>query len=280
MQKKYILATSAALVILVAGAFTYKVCAQRNNGVAAVVNGEQITVAQVKEAFEENPQIASQIPFEQFYNHALDVLVNSKLALQAATAANIQATPEYQKALAEMQDEIARQIYIEQQVKARVTDDEIKKLYDEYVANFKAEKEIKAKHILVDDEKVAQDIIEQLNNNAASFDDLAKKYSKDQPDLGYFTAEVMVPEFSEVAFALEKDTYNKEPVKSQFGYHVILVEDIRETKPLPLEAMAPQIGAKLSQKAVAEIVDELNKNAQIEKFDLDGKKIEAPKEAE
>lgn len=280
MQKKYILAASAALVIIAAGAFTYNVRAQRNNGIAAVVNGEQITVAQVKEFYEGNPQIAGRIPFELIYNSALDALVNSKLALQAATAANIQATPEYQKALAEMQDEVARQIYVEQQVKNRVTDEEVKKMYDEYVNNFKAEKEIKAKHILVDEEKLAKDIIEQLNNKSASFDDLAKKYSKDQPDLGYFTAEAMVPEFSEVAFALDKDTYNKEPVKSQFGYHVILVEDIRDSQPLPIEAMAPQISAKLSQQAVAEVINDLNTNAQIEKFDLDGKKIEAPKEAE
>ena len=128
---------------------------------------------------------------------------------------------------------------------------------------------------MVEEEGLAKDIIAQLDAKKASFDDLAKKHSKDQADLGYFTAEVMVPEFSQAAMAMEPNTYSKEPVKTQFGYHVILVEDVRETKPQPLEAIENQIKMSLSQKAVAEVVKELNDNAKIEKFDLEGKKIES-----
>ena len=274
MQKKYIFATSAALVVLIAGAFTYKVYAERNNGVAAVVNGEQITMAEIKEAYDQNPQISSSVKFEDFYSRALDVMVNSKLALQAATQANIQATPEYQKQLANLQDEVARQVYLDQLVSSKVTEENIKKVYDDYVANFKSAKEVKAKHILVDSEELAREIITKLENNEASFDDLAKQNSKDQPELGYFTEEMMVPEFSKAAFAMEKNTYSKEPVKTEFGYHVIFVEDIRDSQPLPFEAVEEQIKANLAQQAVAEIVDDLNKNATIEKFDINGKKIE------
>ena len=275
MQKKYLLAATAVIVVLVAGAFTYKVYAEKNNGIAAVVNGEKITIAEMKDAYEQNPQIKAQASFEDFYAQALDIMVNSKLALQAATKANIQATPEYQKQLAELQDEVARQVYIEKQVEAKVTDEKIKEVYNEYLAKFKAEKEVKAKHILVEEEKLAKDIIAQLDGKKASFDDLAKKYSKDQADLGYFTAEVMVPEFSEAAMAMEPGTYSKKPVKTQFGYHVILVEDVRDTQPQPLEAIENQIKMSLSQQAVTEIVKELNANAKIEKFDLQGKKIES-----
>ena len=274
MQKKYIFAASAALVVLIAGAFTYKVYAERNNGIAAVVNGEQITVAEIKEAYDQTPQLKS-IPFEKFYERALDVMVNSKLALQAATKANIQATPEYQKQLALMQDEIARQVYLDQQVSAKVTDEATKKVYDDYVAAFKSDKEIKAKHILVDSESQAKEIIEQLNDKKASFDDLAVKYSKDQPDLGYFTTEMMVPEFSDAAFKMKKGTFSSAPVKTEFGYHVILVEDSRDTKPLPLENIQEQIKMNLSQQAVAEVIKELNDSAEVEKFDLNGKKIKA-----
>ena len=274
MQKKYIFATSAALVVLIAGAFTYKVYAERNNGVAAIVNGEQITMAEIKEAYEQNPQISSSVKFEDFYSRALDVMVNSKLALQAATQANIQATPEYQKQLANLQDEVARQVYLDQLVSSKVTEENIKKVYDEYVANFKSAKEVKAKHILVDSEELAKEIIAKLDNKEVSFDDLAKKNSKDQPELGYFTEEMMVPEFSKAAFAMEKNTYSKEPVKTEFGYHVIFVEDIRDSQPLPFEAVEEQIKANLAQQAVAEIVEDLNKNATIEKFDINGKKIE------
>ena len=275
MQKKYLFATTAAIVVLVAGAWTYKVYAERNNDIAAVVNGEQITVSEIKEAYDQNPQLAAQESFENFYARALDVMVNSKLALQAATKANIQATPEYQKQLAELQDELARQLYIEQQVNARVSEEEIKKVYDEYVANFKSQKEAKAKHILVDSEAQAKDIIKQLNDKTASFEELALKFSKDQPDLPYFTAEMMVPEFSKAAFAMEKGTHSAEPVKTEFGYHVILLEDIRDTQPLSLQEIEPQIKANLSMQAVEQIVNDLNSNADVEKFDLEGKKIEA-----
>ena len=233
MQKKYIFATTAAVVVLLAGAFTYKVYAEKNNGVAAVVNGEQITVADIKEAYEQTPQIKNQVSFEEFYNRALEVMINSKLALQAATAANVQASQEYQKELAAMQDDLARKVYIDQQLATKVTDAEIKKVYD----------------------------------------DLAKQYSKDQADLGYFTAEAMVPEFSDAAFAMKKGTFSQKPVKTEFGYHVILVEDVRDSKPLPFENVAEQIKGTLSQQAVAQVVADLHQNAQIEKFDLNGKKI-------
>lgn len=276
MQKKYLLATSAIVVVLLAGAATYKVWAEKNNGIAAVVNGEQITVAEIKEAYDENPQIKAQVPFEEFYSRALDVIVNGKLALQAATKANVQASAEYQKELAQMQEDLARKVYIDQQVEARVTDEEVKKFYDEYVKNFKSVKEIKAKHILVDTEDLAKEIIAKLDKKA-KFDDLAREYSKDQPDLGYFTEEMMVPEFSSVAFAMEKGTYSKEPVKTEFGYHIIYVEDIRDTKPLELSAIEPQIKSNLAQKAVDDVIADLHKNAQIEKFDIKGNKIKEPK---
>lgn len=277
MQKKYIFATSAALVVLIAGAFTYKVYAERNNGVAAVVNGEQITVAELKDAYEQNPQIKAQVSFDDFYGRALDVMINSKLALQAATAANVQATPEYQQQLAALQDDLARKVYIDQQITAKVTDADVKKVYDDYVASFKSEKEVKAKHILVDTESLAKELIQKLDSKSAKFDDLAKEYSKDQADLGYFTAEMMVPEFSKAAFAMEKGTYSKEPVKTEFGYHVILVEDVRDSKPLEFSEVEGQIRNNLSQQAVSKIIEELTANAQIEKYDLNGKKIKEEK---
>lgn len=273
MKKKYIFATSAALIVLLAGAFTYKVYAERNNGLAAVVNGEKITVSDIRQAYEANPQFKSQVPFEEFYNHAVDVMINSKLAVQAATAANVQASPEYQKQLAAAQDELARQIYIEGEVIKKITDEKIQKVYDEYVANFKPEKEIKAKHILVDNEKLAKEIIFKLNKKRATFDALAKKYSKDQSDLGYFTANMMVPEFSQAALALKKGTYSQKPVKTEFGYHVIYVEDFRDTKPLSLADIEEKIKAGLAQQAVVEVVKDLRSAAQIEKYDLEGNKV-------
>ena len=274
MQKKYIFATSAAIVILLAGALTYKVCAEKNNGVAAIVNGETIAVSEIKNVYDKNPQLKAQTSFEDFYNSAIDIAVNGKLALQAATAANVQESEAYKNQLAELKDELARQVYMEQKVSERVTNEAVKKVYDEYVSKFESEKEIKAKHILVDSEDLAKEIIAKLDAKEATFDELARQYSKDQPDLGYFTAKAMVPAFSDAAFALAKGQYSKEPVKTEFGYHVILVEDVRDTKPLPLENIQDQIKINLGQQAVVAIIKELNDDAVVEKFDLKGKKIE------
>ena len=271
MQKKYLFATTAAIVVLVAGVLTYKVSAEKNNGVAAIVNGEEITVAEIQEAYNQNPQL-KQIPFEEFYNHALDVMINSKLALQEANKANVKQSAEYLEQLALVEDDLARQIYLDNRVKEKLTDEAVQKIYDEYVAKFTPQKEISAKHILVDSEDEAKEIIAKLEAKEASFDDLARQYSKDNPNLGYFTAEMMVPEFSNAAFKMEKGTFSKEPVQTEFGYHVIFVEDFRDTKPLDLPELEPQIKANLAQQAIAEIVDELNKNAEVEKFDLDGHK--------
>ena len=120
--------------------------------------------------------------------------------------------------------------------------------------------------------KKVQEVIEKLNNKA-DFDELARDYSKDQPDLGYFTEDMMVPEFSSVVFAMDKGTYSQEPVKTEFGYHVIYVEDIRDSQPLDFKAVEPQIRNNLSQKAVDDVINDLQRDAQIEKFDLEGNKI-------
>lgn len=274
MQKKYLFATTAAVVVLVAGAFTYKVCAEKNDGVAAIVNGEKITVAEIQKAYNENPQL-KQVPFEEFYSHAVDVMVNSKLALQAANKENIKQSPEFAEQLKAMEDDLARQMYLDKRVEQSVTDEEVQKIYNEYVAKFEPQKEVKAKHILVDTEEQAKEVIAKLEAKEASFDDLARQYSKDNPNLGFFTAEMMVPEFSDAAFKMKKGTFSSTPVKTEFGYHVIFVEDFRDTKPLDLAEVEPQIKAGLAQEAIGKIVEDLNKNADVQKFDLKGKKIEA-----
>ena len=115
-------------------------------------------------------------------------------------------------------------------------------------------------------------IIEELKKGA-KFDDLAKKYSKDEADLGYFTKNMMVPEFGEAAFSMKKGQYSENPVKTKFGFHVIIVDDIRDAKPQSLDEVRPQIEEMLTQQSLADIVDELEKNAKVVKYDFDGKEM-------
>ena len=270
-------ATVAAVVIVAVASYisfkVYNANAEGNNGVAAKVNGETIYVNDLKQSYADHPQIKDRVSFDEFYGKTLDVFVNSKLVYQAAQAAKIEETPEYQRQLVTAKEDLARKLYLEKRVDEQVNDEAIKKLYNDYTSKFESQKEVSAKHILVDSEDKAKEVIAKLNKGA-KFEDLAKEYSLDSAvDLGYFTKDMMVPEFSEVAFNMKKGEYSKTPVKTEFGYHVILVDDARASKPLELKEIEPQLKNMISQQAIAEIFDGLRKSAKVERYSLDGKVI-------
>ena len=264
----------AVVIVAVASFICFKVqkADAADKGIAAKINGEVVYINDLKQSYADHPQIKDRVSFEEFYAKTLDVFVNSKLVYQAAKAAKIEETPEYQRQLVTAKEDLARKLYLEKMVDEKVTDAEIKKLYDEYAAKFESQKEVKAKHILVDTEAKAKEVIAKLKKGG-DFVKLAQEYSKDQVDLGYFTKEVMVPEFSEAAFAMNKGEYSKAPVKTEFGYHVILVEDVRASKPLALKDVEPQLKNMVTQQVVAQIFEDLVKNAKVEKFTLDGEPI-------
>jgi peptidyl-prolyl cis-trans isomerase C len=226
----------------------------------------------LKQSYADHPQIKNSVPFEEFYAKTLDVFVNSKLVYQAAQAAKIEDSAEYQRQLVTAKEDLARKLYLEKQVEERVNEDAIKKLYDEYTSKFESQKEIKAKHILVDSADKANEVIAKLKKGG-DFVKLAKEYSKDQVDLGYFTKDMMVPEFSNAAFKMNKGEYSKTPVKTEFGYHVILVEDVRASKPLELKEVEPQLKNMVTQQVIAQIFEDLRKNAKVEKYTLEGEII-------
>lgn len=265
----------AVVVVAVASFVSFKVYnanAGGDKGVAAKINGEVVYVNDLKQSYADHPQIKDRVSFEEFYAKTLDVFVNSKLVYQAAEKAKIEETPEYKRQLVTAKEDLARKLYLEKLVDERVNDAAIKKLYDEYTSEFESQKEIKAKHILVDSEDKAKEVISKLKKGE-DFVKLAQEYSKDQVELGYFTEQMMVPQFSKAAFSMNKGEYSKTPVKTDFGYHVILVEDIRASKPLPLKDIEPQLKNMVSQKVIAEIFEDLLNNAKVEKYTLEGELI-------
>lgn len=272
----FVITAVAVVVVAVASFVSFKVYnanAGANKGIAAKINSETIYINDLKQSYADHPQIKDKVPFEDFYAKTLDVFVNSKLVYQAAKQAKIEETPEFARQLVTAKEDLARKLYLEKQVAEKVTDEEIKKLYDEYTSKFESQKEVKAKHILVDSEATANEVISKLKKGE-DFLKLAKEYSKDQvADLGYFTAEMMVPEFSNAAFAMNKGEYSKKPVKTEFGYHVILVDDARASKPLELKDVEPQLKNMVTQKVVAEIFDNLRNSAKIERYTLEGEVI-------
>lgn len=278
MSKKYLLSTSAVFVAAVTAFSSFKVFAEGNDGTAAKVNGEIITVEEIRKGYEANPQIAAQVPFDQFYAKAVDIFVKGKLVSQAAEKADIENSAEFKEQLNAIKEDLARKVYLEKQVAEKVTPEAVQNIYDnKYLKDFKSQKEAKAKHILVADEATAKEVIKKLDNQE-DFDKLAEKYSKDRPDLGYFTEKMMVPEFAKAAFAMKKGSYSKTPVKTQFGYHVILLEDFRDSTPLPLKAVEPQIRQVLTQQAIAETMATLYDSGKVKQYNLDGKVMEPAKE--
>lgn len=191
-----------------------------------------------------DPQLA-QLPDEQKRAAALSGLVDVKLLAKDAEKEGLQNDADFKKRLAYLNDRELHNAFFKKHVVEAVTPDEVKARYDKEVAAIKPQEEVKARHILVKTEDEAKAIIKELDGGK-DFATLAKEKSTDPNkddggDLGYFTKDRMVPEFSEAAFRLEKGKYTTTPVKSQFGYHVILLEDKRLQPPPPLEQVEPQV---------------------------------------
>ncbi len=149
------------------------------------------------------------------------------------------------------------------------SEEQIKKEYESTVASM-GKKEYKARHILVDSEDKAKNLIEQLKKEkGANFSELAKTNSSDSSaaeggDLGWFTLDAMVPPFGQAVTKLEKGKFTEQPVKTDFGWHIIILDEIRDTTPPPLEEVRPQIAQALQGKIINEYLEKLRKDAKVE----------------
>jgi peptidyl-prolyl cis-trans isomerase C len=243
--------------------------------VIATVNGTKITLDQLKAYMKSMPPQVSGAQLDQVFPMIQDQMVVGEIIGEKAKAQDLANDPEVQQRLALVRDNVIRATYLERAVDKRVDDAAQRKEYDAFVKDFKPAEELNAQHILVDDESKAKDIIKKLAGGA-KFEDLVKEFSKDKGaegtgDLGYFKAGDMVKEFSDAAFALKKGDVSKTPVKTQFGYHVIKMNDRRMSSAPTFEQMQPQIKAKLQRESLDTVINELRAAAKIELFDMNGK---------
>jgi peptidyl-prolyl cis-trans isomerase C len=255
------LVLALTLVMMTAGA---RMAAAQSDPVLAKVNGTEIHQSDLAVA---EADIGESLPAEVSPDKRREVLltylVNVNLLAQAAEKQKAEQEPNFAKRIAFARKKVLVQTLMEQESKKATTDAAIKKFYDDKA---KPQTEVHARHILVETEEQAKDVEAQLKKGA-DFAELAKKLSKDPGsdggDLGYITKEQVVPEFGNVAFSLEKGKVSA-PVKTQFGWHIIKVEDTRERKPPPLEAVKDQIKAKLTQEATEAMMQKLRADAKIE----------------
>jgi peptidyl-prolyl cis-trans isomerase C len=233
----------------------------------AVVNGQYISKSSLETLEKE---IAERSHGQTFPKEKLvEELVQRELLVQDALQKQLDKSPEFIAQLEAAKKSLLTQAVLQNFIKANpVTDAEIKAEYDNKVAAEKGT-EYKARHILVKTEAEAKKLITELNKGA-DFAKLANKHSLDAKesqnggDLGWFSAAQMVAPFSEAVAALEKGKYSKEPVKTQFGYHVILKEDSRPVTPPPLEAVKEQLTPFMQRKKVQGMIETLRNQAKVE----------------
>jgi peptidyl-prolyl cis-trans isomerase C len=238
--------------------------------VVARVNGVDIRQSDLAFAEEEIGSNMPTIPPEQKRDYLINYLVDVIVLSQAAEKQKLGDRPDVKRRLAFDHNRLLMESLLQDAGKSALSDEAERKVYDEAVKQVKNEEEVHARHILVPTEDEAKAILAQLKGGA-DFATLAKEKSKDPGaaeggDLGYFTKEQMVPEFSEVAFKLGKGQLS-DPVKTQFGWHIIKVEDKR-TRPTPtFEQVKPQIENYVAHRAQAEMVENLRKSATVERLD-------------
>jgi peptidyl-prolyl cis-trans isomerase C len=279
-MKKYSLIAAVASALLAAGCDKTGTDGQKNAtapavssttvstaDAAAIVNGKPISKAAVEIVTAEIGQRrgGNNIPEDKI----VEELIKRELLSQEAESSGLTKDPKFAARVENAERMVLSQAAAEHFISTvQVSDEDIKKEYDQRIGAMKGT-EFKAKHILVDSEQTAKDIIAKLQKGE-KFDALAKKYSKDPGskdkggDLGWFNPQQMVPPFSEAVMALKNGETTKAPVQSQFGWHVIVREDSREQPAPPFEAVKDQLKSLIQTQKLQQHLADLQAKAKIE----------------
>ncbi|OYQ40367.1 peptidylprolyl isomerase [Rhodoferax sp. TH121] len=260
-MKKHILSALAAAALLSAASASM---AQN----IAIVNGKAVPKSRV-DALAEQVKRSGRPVTPEMQGQLKEEIIAREIFVQEAQARGLDATDDYKNQLElTRQSILIRELFNDYQKKNPVTDEEIKAEYDKFAAA-NAGKEYRARHILVEKEDQAKAIIARLKKGA-KFEDIAKKESKDPGsganggDLDWANPSNYVKEFSDALLALAKGKTTDTPVKSQFGYHIIRLEDIRETQLPKLDDVKPQIAQQLQQQKMGKFQEDLRAKAKVE----------------
>jgi peptidyl-prolyl cis-trans isomerase C len=242
--------------------------ARADDKVLAKVNGVEIKESDVALAEEELAPSLQQMDPAAKKDNVLAFLIDLQIVAKAAEDKKIENSDDFKKRLGFTRKRLMMDSLLAAEGKLATTDDAMKKVYEEASKQITGEVEVRARHILVETEDEAKAVVEELKKGA-DFAELAKKKSKDPGasdggDLGFFTKDQMVPEFSAVAFVLEPGKIS-DPVKSQFGWHVIKVEEKRNRQAPPFEQVKGQIETYVTRKAQADYVAKLREAAKVER---------------
>ena len=261
MKKQFLSALAAAALL---AAVALAALAQN----VATVNGKAVPKSRVDALAQQVIRSGRQVTPEM-QGQLKDEVIAREIFAQEAKARQLDTTEDYKTQLdLAAQSILIRELFADFQKKSPVTDEEAKAEYDRF-ASANAGKEYKSRHILVEKEDQAKDIIAKLKKGA-KFEDLAKKLSKDPGsgskggDLDWANPSNFVKEFTEALIALGKGKFTEAPVKSQFGYHIIRLDDTREAQLPKFEDVKPQIMQQLQQQKMSKFQETLRGKAKIE----------------
>ena len=271
IKPRILLASAATLLALAACSSnnTPQVGGGAKEAVAATVNGIPISERMVGLMLKQRTDLgrpASAEARKQF----IDSLAMQVIITQEAVKKGLDKVPEVADKLELSRQSILIDAFVQDYLKNNAISDDMLKAEYERIKAQTAGTEYKARHILVEQEAEAKDIIAKLNKNPKAFEALAKEKSKDRGskvnggELGWFDPRGMVPEFGAAVAKLAKGKFTEEPVKSQFGYHVILLEDSRPLQMQPLEQIKPALMQQMQQQSLKKYFDETKAKAKIE----------------
>jgi peptidyl-prolyl cis-trans isomerase C len=251
--------------------------------VIATVDGEQILSSQVLHSFQQLPRQHRQRGLRAVYGQLLEELINGKLLTLHGRLNNLAGDPEVKMAVKIAEDTIVGRIYLNRLVQQSITEERLQARYDEMAKKTPSRLEVRARHILVSTEDEGKEVIKMIKGGQP-FEAVAKVHSKDPAgpqggDLGYFRQSDMVKPFADKAFAMKVGEMTETPVKTEFGWHVIKIEDRRNSSVPPLEKVRPQIIRDLGRLLTVEILNAARNGAKIERFTLEGQPLPPPNPA-
>lgn len=246
------------------------------NPVIAKLNGTEIKRVELLRFIRQLPPQFQQQPIEKLYPYALSkFLDNQILSEKVAKAKKLDKDPAVIEQTKAAKENIKRGVYMQKAVTDAITDERIQKEYDLYKSNFKSQPEISITQILVAEEKQAKELIKKIEAGE-TFEELAKAHSIHTTAQsggklpGFFQKGDVDESFAEAAFKLGEGEFTKNPVKTQFGYHIVRIDEKRDSVPVSFEEAKPQIVVQLRPMVLEEVLVEWRKTANVEAFDING----------
>ena len=238
----------------------------------ATVDNHTITAQDVLDATNRLPKKIKEKPLSEIYPNIVNELINQHLITKQAYKDKLDQQKEIIEILKKNKDQIMAKYWLNNFLANNTSEEKIQDFYTKYLENFKTFQEYNASHILVKEEYEALQIIEKLKIKL-EFSKLAKSYSigpskKNGGNLGWFRSGQMVKEFEEAVLKLQKGKITKQPVKTKFGYHIIMLNDIRDSQPKKINDIKQQIVKRLKQNSLSKLEKQLRKNKTIKISDF------------